>query len=689
MSEKTKRGLEISITAVFVLALLLVGAVLVFSGGTASAKQFATLHLLGGQVAVQRGSGAFASGEDGTSLREGDTIRTGPDGRASIEYFDGSLTRIDFDTSFTLVTLETLGNEASSKVIESSQADGNSYHRVAELANAESRFETETPTATASVQGTEYALLVSQGSTTIAVVSGVVTARGATTSVDVPAGKMVVVGTGGAVGPIQDIPLELLDSDWFRFNRCQADDAAACEEADGEEPAGPTGHPKGSGEGDQGSTPPISNAGDEGGHEGGTTGDGPPPPPQLNQPPQAGFAASPQLGPAPLRVRFTDASHDPDGDPVSRHWNFGDGATRPGGISPTHTFREPGDYTVTLRVFDPDGERDSSSKVIHVGSVGDHDPPNVKITDAPGNPSDSRNAHFSFTSDEEGRGFECRLDGEREPCGGSGAPGPNTAAVSGSISYSNLSQGRHAFSVSMTDASGNTGTASYAWTIDIGGGVEPAFDHIVISPANATIQSGDSQAYSAEAFDTDGASMGNVTADTTFSITPNGSCDGHTCSAKQLGAHTVTGTFSGDSDNAILTVEEASPPPSTCPNYALSFHSRPPTSQEAGHQFIVQVMVEVLAGGSSNGPLDIQLSLQGGNFSGGETSATWTGQGVLTFNHLTIDEAGTYGISASASCASPTDVASITIDGDGNGRAGAALGLVLVIPGRRWFSSRR
>ena len=32
-------------------------------------------------------------GEDGTSLREGDTVRTGPDGRASIEYFDGSLTR--------------------------------------------------------------------------------------------------------------------------------------------------------------------------------------------------------------------------------------------------------------------------------------------------------------------------------------------------------------------------------------------------------------------------------------------------------------------------------------------------------------------------------------------------------------------------------------------------------------------
>ena len=151
MSETTKRGLEISITAVFVLALLLVGAVLIFSGGTASAKQFATLRLLGGQVAVQRGNGAFETGEDGTSLREGDTVQTGPDGRASIEYFDGSLTRLDVDTSFTLVTLETLSDAEASRVIEGSQAGGNSYHRVAERVDAQSRFEIETPTATASL----------------------------------------------------------------------------------------------------------------------------------------------------------------------------------------------------------------------------------------------------------------------------------------------------------------------------------------------------------------------------------------------------------------------------------------------------------------------------------------------------------------------------------------------------------
>ena len=248
---------------------------------------------------------------------------------------------------------------------------------------------------------------------------------------------------------------------------------------------------------------------------------------------EAGFAASPQLGPAPLRVRFTDASHDPDGDPVSRHWSFGDGATRSGGLSPTHTFRDPGDYTVTLRVFDPDGEHDSSSKVIHVGSVEDHDRPNVKITDAPRNPSDSRNAHFSFTSDEQGRGFECRLDGESEPCGGSGA-GANTAPVSridqllepveGAARLLGLDDRRfrqHRQGVVRLDDRSRRRRRG-------------GFDHIVISPANATIQPGDSQAYSAEAFDTNGDSMGNVTADTTFSIAPDGSCNGHTCSAKQI-----------------------------------------------------------------------------------------------------------------------------------------------------------
>jgi hypothetical protein len=61
-----------------------------------------------------------------------------------------------------------------------------------------------------------------------------------------------------------------------------------------------------------------------------------------------------------------------------------------------------------------------------------------------------------------------------------------------------------------------------------------------------------------------------------------------------------------------MVVEEEEPPTPACPHYALSFHSRPPETQWAGHQFNVQIKVDVLEGGSNNGPLTIVLQLQGG-----------------------------------------------------------------------------
>jgi hypothetical protein len=219
------------------------------------------------------------------------------------------------------------------------------------------------------------------------------------------------------------------------------------------------------------------------------------------------------------------------------------------------------------------------------------------------------------------------------------------------------------------------------------GSSEAVLDHIIISPSNATILPGGSQSYTAEAFDTDGGSMGSVTADTDFSIAPNGSCNGNTCTAKRRGAHSVTGTYRGESDHAKLTVEDEAPPPpppqATCPAYALAFHVRPPTNQSAGHQFTVQIRVDVLDDVSSDGPLSINLSLQGGTFGGGDTSATWTGQGIVNFHHLAIDEPGSYAISASASCAISTDPTPISITDGPNASAktgGSALGLVLAVP---------
>jgi len=213
-------------------------------------------------------------------------------------------------------------------------------------------------------------------------------------------------------------------------------------------------------------------------------------------------------------------------------------------------------------------------------------------------------------------------------------------------------------------------------------GGEPGFDHIVVSPASATIELGGSRSYTAEAFDTDGNSMGNVTGRTTFGIQPSGSCTGNTCTPAAKGTHAVVGTYSGDSDSASLVVE--APP---CPNYVLAFGQRPPTTRRAGQPFNVQIEVRVLDGGDPDGPLTI--SIGGAPFAAGETSLTWGGAGTIVFNGLRIDEPGTYGVVASANCATPTDAASVTVTEDPGNGGDVAVGLVILLPALGGLIRRR
>ncbi len=63
-----------------------------------------------------------------------------------------------------------------------------------------------------------------------------------------------------------------------------------------------------------------------------------------NQPPSAGFSASPVSGTPPLTVNFTDQSIF---NPTSWDWTFGDGGTSTE-QNPTHTYDAVGTYTVSL-----------------------------------------------------------------------------------------------------------------------------------------------------------------------------------------------------------------------------------------------------------------------------------------------------------------------------------------------------
>ncbi len=90
-----------------------------------------------------------------------------------------------------------------------------------------------------------------------------------------------------------------------------------------------------------------------------------PPPPPANQPPVASFTAAPAVAAGAPLVVDAAASSDPDGDPLTLSWNFGDG-TRGGGRKLPHVFASAGTYTVTLTVSDGRGGSATATRAVTV-----------------------------------------------------------------------------------------------------------------------------------------------------------------------------------------------------------------------------------------------------------------------------------------------------------------------------------
>ncbi|MFO0701018.1 MAG: PQQ-dependent sugar dehydrogenase [Nitrospira sp.] len=87
-----------------------------------------------------------------------------------------------------------------------------------------------------------------------------------------------------------------------------------------------------------------------------------------NQSPQAIMTAIPTAGPAPLNVAFSSAgSSDPDGDPVTYSWNFGDGGTSID-ANPSHTYTRKGPFTAVLTVTDSKGASGTAQVIISPGN---------------------------------------------------------------------------------------------------------------------------------------------------------------------------------------------------------------------------------------------------------------------------------------------------------------------------------
>ena len=152
-----------------------------------------TLTVVDGSVLISHAGSGFAPAREGEVVAAGDTIRTASGAAAEITYFEGSSVRLEADTQ---IVVESLRSEADGgTVIGMMQTLGRTWHVVTKLISGSSRYEVHTPSSTASVRGTIFAVDVHVDAdgpgATVTTSEGVVvhSATGAATGARVEAGQ--------------------------------------------------------------------------------------------------------------------------------------------------------------------------------------------------------------------------------------------------------------------------------------------------------------------------------------------------------------------------------------------------------------------------------------------------------------------------------------------------------------------
>ncbi len=178
-----------------VLAVALVALIVMVTGVTAvfyPSRAFAassTLGIVDGTVFMKHvAANSFDIAVDGQTLYAGDVIRTDTDSRAVLTYFDGSITEVE--PSSEIVVEQLSATAGGDFVVVIRQTAGHTWHVVGHALSPNSRYEVRTPSATASVRGTAFHVIVSEdvpGQTKTEVVTreGIVNSSTAAGSVDV------------------------------------------------------------------------------------------------------------------------------------------------------------------------------------------------------------------------------------------------------------------------------------------------------------------------------------------------------------------------------------------------------------------------------------------------------------------------------------------------------------------------
>ncbi len=222
----TAKRWSIAVTAVLIIVLFATLGQFVFLRPSTAMASACVLRVLSGEVGISNPeSDKFHPANDGMTLTTGTQVKTGENSHALITFFDGSTIKLEPDTVLEITNLE--NDEGKSPIIILKQWLGKTWSRVIKMIDPGSRFEIETPSATAIVRGTLFTTDVTeQGDTTVSTTEGLVSVAAEDEEVFVepnhktnvsngkkpseplqipePVSEITITITGAAVGSIND-----------------------------------------------------------------------------------------------------------------------------------------------------------------------------------------------------------------------------------------------------------------------------------------------------------------------------------------------------------------------------------------------------------------------------------------------------------------------------------------------------
>jgi len=169
-------------------------------------QRVATVDRAQGDVQIQpRGEDGFKLLGQAQNVKTGDALRTGKDAWVELSWVDG--TRLKLDPGTTMTIRKCTFNALHRVETSSFRVDiGRIWVRVIKALTRGSKFEVETPAATAGIRGTVFAVEVAaDGGTDIAVWDGSVAVAAGGAGTQIPGGQVAHVRADGSVAEVQPL----------------------------------------------------------------------------------------------------------------------------------------------------------------------------------------------------------------------------------------------------------------------------------------------------------------------------------------------------------------------------------------------------------------------------------------------------------------------------------------------------